>query len=60
MNPSAQQVIECCIAIDSHKHYVVVGSLNVQVEIVLPRAWRTGKPTRRPILSGIEAWSPSS
>ena len=52
MNTSPQPPIERYIAIDAHKHYVVIGGLNVQMETVLPRAWRTGKQTRR--------WSPSS
>jgi hypothetical protein len=60
MNPPAQQVIERYRAIDAHEHYVVVGSLNAQTESVLPRAWRTGKPTKRPGLSGVEEWLSSS
>ena len=36
MSTSNQQVIERYIAIDAHKHYVVVGGLNAQLEIVLP------------------------
>jgi hypothetical protein len=36
MNTPAQQVIERYIAIGAHKHYVVIGGLNVHMEIVLP------------------------
>ena len=36
MNTSARQVIERFIAIDAHKHSVVVGGLSAQMEIVLP------------------------
>jgi len=36
MNTPAQQVIERYVAIDAHKHYVVIGGLNVQMEIALP------------------------
>ena len=36
MSPSNPQIIERYIAIDAHKHYVVVGGLNAQMEIVLP------------------------
>jgi hypothetical protein len=30
------QRVERYIAIDAHKHYVVVGGLNAQMEVVLP------------------------
>jgi transposase len=36
MSTSNQQVIERYIAIDAHKHYIVVGGLDAQMEIVLP------------------------
>lgn len=36
MNQLIRQLYDRFIAIDAHKHYVVVGGLNVQMEIVLP------------------------
>jgi transposase len=36
MSTSSCQVIERFIPIDAHKHYIVVGGLNAQMEIVLP------------------------
>jgi hypothetical protein len=30
------QILWTYVAIDAHKHYVVIGGLNVQMEIVLP------------------------
>jgi hypothetical protein len=36
MSASIQQVIARYIAIDAHKHYVVVGGLNAQMDIALP------------------------
>jgi transposase len=36
MNQLIRQLFERYIAIDAHKHYVVVGGLNAQMEIVLP------------------------
>lgn len=36
MNTSPQPPIERYIAIDAHKHYVAVGGLNAQMEVVLP------------------------
>jgi transposase len=36
MNSPTQQVIQRYIAIDAHKHYLVIGGLNAQMEIVLP------------------------
>jgi len=36
MSPSNPQIIARYIASDAHKHYVVVGGLNAQMEIVLP------------------------
>jgi hypothetical protein len=36
MHTSSQPSIERHIAIDAHKHYVVVGGLNAQMQVVLP------------------------
>ncbi len=36
MNTTSRQIPERFIAIDAHKHYLVVGGLNRQMEIVLP------------------------
>ena len=36
MSTSNQQIIERYIAIDAHKHYLVVGGLSAQMEVVLP------------------------
>ena len=36
MNTTSRQISERFIAIDAHKHYLVVGGLNRQMEVVLP------------------------
>jgi hypothetical protein len=49
MSTSIQQVTERYIAIDAHRHYVVVGGLNAQMEVVLP--------LRRTGISRLSQWA---
>ena len=44
--------IERHLAVDLHKHYLVIGGVDTRQEVVLsPRrwTWTTGRPGRRPI-----------